>query len=91
MTRWRYVLIALLVVLLAADLGYRAWSHRPYIVTAWRVETGFVTVQYTVPSGGTADWRFSTSGDSLKYVTDCMPRVEVGKAIPDCVRRAPPK
>lgn len=79
--------IALLLVILAADLGWKAWSARPYIVTG--ISSGLVSnsqrlsVRYTLPGGATnglweADGR--EPGDFW-----CWDKAEVGKRIPDCM------
>lgn len=50
----RYLLALALFLLLAADLGWKAWSERPYVVTGWeyRRDPVVVRVSYTLPGGG---------------------------------------
>ena len=84
----RYLLALALVLLLAADLGWKAWSERPYIVTGWSYVDDEVSVQYRVPGGGTATSR-KDGGFWLvrrgKPATSCLDDVKVGRKVPDCV------
>lgn len=89
----RYLLALTLVLLLAADLGWKAWSERPYIVTgisSVRSGTpGFfqLTARYTLPNKGVGFWE----GEATPYEFAqqdfwCWDKAEVGKRIPDCMR-----
>ena len=59
MRRWLWpALLGLLVLVLLTDLGYRAWSERPYVVTGYSesipgTPPGLVTltVRYRLPRG----------------------------------------
>lgn len=88
----RYLLALALVLLLAADLGWKAWSERPYIVTGYGVvavgDGRAATVQYRLPGGGTGEWRVlvTSTGGSAGVVETCALRARIGSNIPDCMR-----
>ena len=88
----RYLLALALVLLLTADLGWKAWSERPYIVTGWSHgwsgDVSDVSVQYTVPGGGTATSRELGGVWTVprgKPARSCLDDVKVGRKVPDCV------
>ena len=92
--RYRYLLALALVLLLAADLGWKAWSERPYIVTGIGKETqggnGYLTTHYTLPGGGVGEWRTQlATADAVgafRLNFWCWDKAEIGKKIPDCMR-----
>lgn len=69
--------------MLAADLGYRAWSNRPYVVTGYAAShEGDLTVEYTLPQGGRGKWQ------GTRFFSDdfwCWDKAEIGKRIPNCL------
>ena len=79
--RYRYLIAALLVVILAADLGWKAWSERPYVVTGYAALQNDVSVHYTLPAGGVGEIRVPAVVGQY-----CWGRVEIGKPLPDCIR-----
>lgn len=87
MSRWlRYLLATLLVVILVADLGYKAWRERPYVVTGSSVEQSgqdlYVAVRYTLPASGTGEWRRQAKGAGA---TRCWGTARVGQLLPACM------
>jgi hypothetical protein len=87
--RTRYLLAAILTLLLLADVGWNAWSERPYVVTgySWVLGTGggVVSVQYRVPGGHEGEWRAPAG---YQQTRDCWEQAHIGKAIPRCMRSA---
>lgn len=84
----RYLLALALVLLLAADLGWKAWSERPYIVTGYGSNIGdeppSLVVRYRVPGGGTGEWR-SWYVDNRNAAYQCWQIARIGRTIPDCM------
>ena len=86
----RYLLALALVLLLAADLGWSAWSERPYIVTGHGVvpagEGRAFRVQYTLPGGGEGTWQLPVSSGDSGPIDDCWSLARIGSTIPTCMR-----
>ena len=86
-----YLIVALLVVLLAADLGWKAWSERPYLVTGYSVvAAGSGTARRTefrLPGGGVGQWQVSLPQDNTVPSPQalCWSRARIGSTIPDCM------
>ena len=83
----RYLLALALSLLLAADLGWKAWSERPYIVTGYGISTlgqnRAFYVEYRLPGGGTGKWHQDASLDVVAY---CYYTARIGSTIPACMR-----
>lgn len=83
----RYLLALALVLLLAADLGWKAWNERPYVVTAWNVDTSERQtngiIEYRLPGGGVSQvmlpsiFQFPNSGN-------CWRSAKIGQRLPPC-------
>jgi len=83
----RYFVVAVLLAVLVADLGYRAWSQRPYVVTEWSIDysrsQAAGLIRYRLPGGGIgtvilpAIFQYSPSGN-------CWEKARIGQALPDC-------
>ena len=86
MTR-RYLLALALSLLLAADLGWKAWSDRPYIVTGYGLTmlggSRAFYVEYRLPGGGTGKWQHTVDND---YSYPCWSVARIGSTIPTCMR-----
>ena len=85
MTR-RYLLALALSLLLAADLGWKAWNGRPtepYIVTQWGYSNGDGLIKYSLPGGGTGEVRIPAIMESEKS-GECWRHATIGQPLPQC-------
>ena len=90
--RYRYLIAALLVVILLADIGWKTWNERPYIVTGYSIQElapgrsdVLLTVRYSLPRGNEGRWEvISGTGANQPYA--CWAVVQIGHRIPNCLR-----
>lgn len=80
--KYRYLIAALLLVLLVADVGWKAWETRPYVVTGFdRTFVGnnvFERIHYRVPGGGVGTVLYPASPAGAK----CTDKAAVGYSLP---------
>ena len=87
----RHLLAALLIAILAADLGWKAWQGRAYVVTGYgygAVGDGRAfTVEYTLPGGQRGEWKVPVPLERTteSKVYQCWKQARIGFTIPDCM------